>query len=135
MKKHEINIVPASLSERYPIAFAQEITDQLSRLDRRDVQLLDIKELNDLAAEYRTRIRGVIAHYRAGRAAVNVSVARQVYASHENVFVQRQISDLWKVYRILMADSHELTATYMAQLRQRKFTVSRPTGKEYRAAA
>lgn len=88
----------------------------------RDIQFLDIKELNDLAGEYRARIRGLVADYRATR------FGRQG-------FDLRQIDNLWAEYRRLMADSHEMTALYLAQLDSRKHQASRPTGKEYREAA
>ena len=123
------------LAERYSVGFSQEIADQVTHLKQRDIQFLYIKELNDLAGEYRARIKGLVADYRSARSGQRNCEIRQFYASHESIFIRRQITDLWKVYRILMADSHELTAAYLAQLKSRKYQTSRPTGKECRAAA
>ncbi len=123
------------LAKRYSVGFSQEIADQVTYLKQRDIQFLDIKELNDLAGEYRARIRGLMADYRAARSGQRGGEIRQVYASHESIFIRRQITDLWKVYRILMADSHEMTAVYLARLGFKNNQASRPTGKEYRAAA
>ncbi|MBU0858848.1 MAG: hypothetical protein KJ667_02820 [Alphaproteobacteria bacterium] len=125
-----------SLAARYEVSFAQDVSDQIIRLRRRDVQLLDIKELNDLAAEYRVRLRGLIGNARIVRDGAAGSTVRQVYAGHEMIFIRRQIADLWCVYRIAMADSFEMTADYMAQLRARGYKPSSlPTEKHYRAVA
>src|SRR5690606_14590326 len=108
-----------------------------------EIQFLDIKELNDLAAEYRARLRDLTAACRETRTraqnqengATNV---RQLYAGHEALFLRRQITDLWQVYRIVIADSHEMTADYLAQLARKShknFRSSLPTWKNRRAAA
>lgn len=68
----------------YPVGFSQEITDRVMRLDRRDAQLLDIKELNDLAAEYRARIRGLIKAYRGSKSSARQECSvRSVYRCSE----------------------------------------------------
>ncbi len=125
------------LADRYCVGFSQDIADQVDRLNKRDIQILDIKELNDLAGEYRGRIRGLVAYFRAMQelSKGEGDLTRRFYTSHEAIFVRRQITDLWKVYRILMADSHEMTAVYLARLGFKNNQASRPTGKEYRAAA
>jgi hypothetical protein len=102
------------------------------------VQYLDVKELNDLAHQYRARIRDLIVGYRTAQAASagQGEMYRRVYVSYEAIYLRRQIADLWKVYRIVMADCVEITETYYQQLSNQKYTsASRPTGKENRAAA
>lgn len=125
------------LASRYNVGFAQQTADKVARLAKRDIQFLEIKELNDLAAEYRGRLRDLLASYRRARGnAQGDHVVRQVYVSYEAIFIRRQIADLWQVYRIVMADSHEMTADYLVQLRTRhNRQASLPTGKDNRAAA
>lgn len=38
------------LSTRYDVGFSQDIADQVHALNQRDIQFLDIKELNDLGS-------------------------------------------------------------------------------------
>jgi hypothetical protein len=134
MTANEAQALYGALSARYGVGFSQDIADQVERLNERDTGFLDIKELNDLAAEYRVRIRTLVHGCRLLRSRVRDGLIRQLYASHEDIFVRRQITDLWALYRICMADSHEMTACYLARL-QKKFKASHPIGKEYRAAA
>lgn len=124
------------LASRYNVGFSQQTADKVARLARRDSQFLEIKELNDLAAEYRGRLRDLLASYRDARGNAQGDHVRQVYVSYEAIFIRRQIADLWRVYRIVMADSHEMTADYLAQLRpHQNRQASLPTGKDNRAAA
>lgn len=122
-----------ALAVRYDTGFSQDIADQVQALARRDIQLLDIKDLNDLAAEYRARIRELII---ACRSTEEKTTVRQVYASFEQIFIRRQITDLWKLYRIICADCHEMTSIYMDKLEKgHQRASSHHTEKEYRAAA
>ena len=142
MLNQDVTELHDALAAHYPVSFAQDIADKVVRLHKRDIQLLDIKALNDLAAEYRTRIRTEIVALRARRAAADGSV-RAVYIHHELVFARRQIADLWAVYRIVTADAHDMTADYLAQLARKTqrlspttTTSSSPhTRKMHRAAA
>jgi len=125
-----------ALALRYNVGFAQQTIDKLARLNQRDIQFLEIKELNDLAAEYRDRLRSLLASYRSACLDIRSNAVRQVYVSYEAIFIRRQIADLWQVYRIVVADSHEMTADYLAQLRHNQYKqASLPTEKDNRAAA
>jgi len=121
-----------ALAKRYDVGFSQGIADQIESLSCRDIQFLDIKELNDLTAEYRTRIRCLIA---ACRATDEKTTVKQVYASHEKIFIRRQIADLWQLYRMTCADRREMTSAYLGQLGINHYPTSLPTGKKDRAAA
>jgi hypothetical protein len=120
---------------RYQVGFSQQTADDVVRLNKREGEFLDIKELNDLAADYRNRLRTFIAAYRAARSHNGQSLARQVYANHETIFMRRQLADLWQVYRILIADSHEMTKDYMQRLRPHMPVSTLPAQTEYRKAA
>lgn len=124
MKYVQTKAEMAALEERYGAGFSQYLTDQIGRLDQREIDFLDIKELNDLVGEYRTRIRDLIALYRSAKkdtgANDNRPLMRRVYASHETVLLHRQIADLRKLYRMAWADSREMTDEYIRRL-QSKF--------------
>lgn len=124
------------LLERFPVGFAQEILDKVQANAERETQFLDIKELNDLAAEYRIRLRRLTADCRRAQAGQGETMVRRVYASHESLFISRQIADLWRLYRLIMADSFELTADYMMKLKAKSYQVSSfSVAEEYRTAA
>lgn len=123
------------MSCSYPVGFSQQTADEVVRLSKREGEFLDIKELNDLAAEYRSRLRCLIASYRAVCGQHEESMVRKVYANHESIFMRRQLTDLWQVYRIVVADSHEMTKDYLRRLRMQKYGSTLPPETEYRKAA
>lgn len=108
-----------ALASRYGAGFSQYVTDQIECLDRRDIDFLDIKELNDLVGAYRTRIKDLIALYRTAQNINNAPgpLMRRVYANHETIFIHRQIKDLRELYRMARADSRELTNEYIHRLK------------------
>lgn len=81
------------------------------------INYIEIKELNDLVSEYRDRLRGLVTGYRTYQAAgaSGWTVPRKVYSSYESVYIRRQIADLWQLYRVIVADCHEMTALYFQQ--------------------
>lgn len=115
--EHNARVFDA-MSVRYDVGVSQQIADELDCLEQRNIDFFDIKHLNDLAAEYRHRVRGLISLCRAVRKSSrkNDSLMRQVYASHEAIFLRRQIADLWALYRMAQTDSRELTTEYMERL-------------------
>ena len=106
------------LEARYDTGFSQDISDHVNQLHRREIMFFDIKELNDMAAEYRERIRTLVPIYRGlkKQSQRHQSIPRQTYASYEGIFIRRQISDLWKLYRTAQTDSHDMTTAYKEQL-------------------
>lgn len=126
------------MAARYNVGFAQQIADQLENLDRCELDLFDIMAINEVAEEVRQEIKGLFALYRAalGISNENGQLMRRVYANHKTILLRRQISDLWKLYRMARADSRELTAAYMQRLNRGAYQrTSPPTEKECWAAA
>lgn len=114
-----------ALSARYGAGFAQQIADEMAVAQAgpatpqaRPIDYFDIKQLNDLAAEYRTRLRGLVSTCRKIRstAAQGGTLMRRVYAGHEAQFMNRQMADMWQLYRMAQADSHTLTTEYLNRL-------------------
>jgi hypothetical protein len=109
----------------------------VTRLRAADIQFFDVKELNDRTAAQRARLRALLRDCREAR----IGHDNPVYAAHETLFRQRQISELWQDYRQSMAESTAMTAAYLAQCARRTYrfaTVSPsslPTRKTSRAAA
>jgi ATP-dependent Lon protease len=111
------------LAARYDVGFAQQIADQLADIESRDIELFDIMAINEVAEELRQEIKGIFAHYRAAHAESRAGeqTARRVYAGHKTYLLRRQISDLWKLYRMARTDSRELTNEYMRRLEASSF--------------
>lgn len=91
-------------------------------LAHKEINIFDIKHLNDLAHDYKQQIKALIALYRA----IEAAQARQHLdnkiaafpAIHRNVITARhQIAALWQLYRMAYADSYALTAEYTRRLR------------------
>jgi hypothetical protein len=125
-----------ALEKRYGAGFSQYLADQIARVELREINFLDIKELNDLVAEYRVRIRELIAFYRATQKTCRKDspLMRRVYADHETILIRRQISDLRKLYRMAWSDSHELMNAYLHQLKTRSPYQMARTTKQGKAA-
>lgn len=125
------------LIRRYGPGFAQEVCDRLDDIQTREISVFDIMELNNLAHEYRQRVKELIGIYRAaqGKASCEASCPRRVYAAWEMVFMRRQISDLWVLMQMTRDDSRELTKEYMRRLNVNAYTPSLPTVSMYRAVA
>lgn len=124
------------LSARNDVGFAQQIAD-LEKLDCCEINLFDILAINEVANEIRQEIKGLFALYRSayGMSKDDGQLMRRVYANHRTILLRRQISDFWKLYQMARADSRELTTEYIRRLEIFSYRTSRPTGKEYRAAA
>lgn len=119
----------------YGAGFTQDIADQTARLDKRDVQLLEVKEMNDLAAQYRRQLRAMINEYRETQD--NTAESAHHYVCFECVLMRRRIADLWTIYRMVVADSREMMAMYIANLQSNNsfYRASLPTEKNAGAIA
>ncbi len=133
------NISFELLSGRFGPAFAQDICDRLQDIQNREINLIDILELNEMAHRYWVRTKDLIKVYRAaqGKGVSGQSEPRKVYANWELIFMRRQIFDLRILCQMARADSRELTIEYMRRLdMQNGFKPLLPTEKAvYRAAA
>ncbi len=108
----------------YGPGFAQNICDQIKDLEQREINVFDILELNNLAHDYKIRIKELIAVYRDAQGKKdNGSEPRRVYANWEIIFMRRQISDLWALFQMTRADSRELTKEYERRLKAGAYTI------------
>lgn len=125
------------LSGRYGPAFAQDICDRLKNIEDREINAIDILELNEMAHRYWTRAKDLIKVYRAaqGNDESGISEPRKVYAAWEMIFMRRQIFDLRVLCQMARADSRVLTKEYERRLGASAYQPSLPTVSVYRAAA
>ena len=136
MERNE-NISFEFLSGRFGPAFAQGVCDRLQDIEDREINLMDILELNEMAHRYWVRAKDLIQVYRAaqGNDVSGHSEPRKVYASWELIFMRRQIFDLRILCQMARADSRVLTKEYERRLGAAAYSPSLPTVSAYRAAA
>ena len=131
------NISFEFLSGRFGPAFAQDVCDRLQDIEDREINAIDILELNELAHRYWVRAKDLIKVYRAAQGKDNSeqSEPRKVYANWELIFMRRQIFDLRILCEMARADSRVLTEEYKRRLGSVAYKPSLPTVNVYRAAA
>lgn len=91
-------------------------------LDRENLQFFDLKQMAEIQARYRNRVRILAAKYRAWRTEHEGihDVLDKVYSSYDGIFLRRQLADAYQMYRIINKDFHELQDMYLTQIQQRK---------------
>jgi hypothetical protein len=135
--EHTKNISFEFLSDRFGPAFAQDICDRLNNISEREINAIDILELNELAHRYWVRTKELIKIYQAaqGRNVNGQSEPQKVYAKWELIFMRRQIFDLRILCQMARADSRVLTEEYKRRLGGYVYQPSLPTVSAYRAVA
>lgn len=108
------------LEERYGPAYVQQIRDYLVKADARELQYLDMKQMAEILARFRNRVRVMVHHYRRWKVDYERESDRieKVYRAYEGIFVRRQLADVWSLYVTVNRDYHEMRRVYLANLRQ-----------------
>jgi hypothetical protein len=100
--------------------FVRDIREHLLKLQGREIQYLEIKQMTDILARYRARVRVMVRHYRGWQAGYmrEADEIEKIYAAYEGIFIRRQLQDSWKLYVAVNRDYHEMRRVYLASLRQ-----------------
>ncbi|HEY0902222.1 MAG TPA: hypothetical protein VGD95_08870 [Micavibrio sp.] len=101
-------------------AHAHKLREHLITAEGRDISYLDMKQMAEITARYRNRVRVIIHHYRRWKADYQREQDRveKVYRAYEGIFVRRQLADVWQLYLTVNRDYHALRRVYLAHLRQ-----------------
>lgn len=108
------------MEERYGPAYVQQIRDHLVQTEAREIQYLEMKQMAEILARFRNRVRVMVHHYRRWKADYERETDRveKVYRAYEGIFVRRQLADVWSLYLTVNRDYHEMRRVYLANLRQ-----------------
>ena len=108
------------MEERYGPAYVQQLRDHLIHIDAKEISYLEMKQMAEVLARFRNRVRVMIHHYRRWKADYERETDRveKVYRAYEGIFVRRQLADVWQLYLTVNRDYHELRRVYLANLRQ-----------------
>jgi hypothetical protein len=108
------------MEERYGPAYVQQLRDHLIHIDAKEISYLEMKQMAEVLARFRNRVRVMIHHYRRWKADYEREHDRieKVYRAYEGIFVRRQLADVWQLYLTVNRDYHELRRVYLANLRQ-----------------
>lgn len=100
--------------------YVQQLRDHLIHMDPHEISYFDMKQMAEIMARYRNRVRVMIHHYRRWKADYEREADRveKVYRAYEGIFVRRQLADVWQLYLTVNRDYHELRRVYLANLRQ-----------------
>lgn len=101
-------------------AYVQQLRDHLIHIDSHDISYLEMKQMAEVMARFRNRVRVMIHHYRRWKADYEREHDRieKVYRAYEGIFVRRQLADVWQLYMTVNRDYHQLRRVYLANLRQ-----------------
>lgn len=86
----------------------------------RPVELSDLRQMEDVQARYRARLKAMLAHYRRWQAGYERErdAIERTYAAYEGIFLRRQIQDSWTLYVTVNRDYHAMLRVFLASLRQ-----------------
>ena len=93
-----------ALENRYGAGFSQYLADQMAVTERRSIEFLDVKQLNDRVAEYRAHVRALVA------------ACRDAQGQAETALLRRQIGEMRDMYRSALLDSRVLIDEYLRRL-------------------
>ena len=108
------------VEEQYGPAYVQQLRDHLIHIEAKEISYLEMKQMAEIMARFRNRVRVMIHHYRRWKADYERENDRleKVYRAYEGIFVRRQLADVWQLYLTVNSDYHELRRVYLANLRQ-----------------
>ena len=120
MKKDNQNNDFDGMEERYGPAYVQQLRDRLIHIEGREIHYLEMKQMAEILARFRNRVRVMVHHYRRWKVDYERETDRieKVYRAYEGIFVRRQLADVWQLYVTVNRDYHELRRVYLANLRQ-----------------
>lgn len=115
------------LEQRHDAAFVQGIRDRVDVSNIREVQYLEMKQMYEILARYRGRVRNMIQFYRQWKAGYDreQDELEKVYLAYEGVFIRKQLHDAWQLYVTVNKDYHDMRHTYLANLSQNPHWYSR----------
>lgn len=117
-QKSENKVVFDLLEERHGPAFMQDIQDRLTLCEQREIQYLEMKQMQDVLIRFRRRVRSMVKHYRHWQADYQTEQdeIEKVYKAYDGIFIRRQIQDAWRLYVMVNRDYHEMRRTYLERL-------------------
>lgn len=115
------------MEKRYDTSFVQSIRDRIQASEIRDVQYLEMKQMQDILCRYRGRVRHMIKVYRRWKKGYEFErdELEKVYLAYEGIFLRQQLHDAWQLYVTVNRDYHEMRDTYLANLSQNPHWYSR----------
>lgn len=115
------------MEKRYDSAFVQSIRDHIHAADIRDVQYMEMKQMQEILCRYRGRVRHMIKLYRQWKKGYEFEKdeLEKVYLAYEGIFLRQQLHDSWQLYVTVNRDYHEMRNTYLAQLSRNPHWYSR----------
>lgn len=98
----------------------RDIRGHVLNIHERDIQYLDMKQMIDILARFRARLRVTVRLYRRWRAdyAREGDEMERAYSAYEGIFIRQQLRDCWRMYVTVNRDYHEMRRVYLASLRQ-----------------
>ena len=121
-REQNIQEVYDAMEARYGAAFTQDIRDRLERVQTREIQYFEMKQMVEIMFRYRERVRAFVMQYRAWKKDYDLEkdTVEKVYKGHEGLFLRRQLRDAWQLYLIANRDYHDMYKTYMDQISNKK---------------
>jgi len=110
-----------AMEEKYGSAFVQDVRDRLAVCESREIQYLEMKQMNEIMFRFRERLRGIVDLYRGWKAEYDreTDTVERVYKSYEGQFIRRQLNDAWRLYLTANKDYHEMHRAYMQQVQEK----------------
>lgn len=113
--KKATHAIEKILEARFGRTEAQALVFGRARLERKDIQFIDVKHMSELCERYKTDVRTNIRNYRHWRAAheVEVDSIARLYGAAEGAFLHRRVSDSLKLWYFAHRDYHAMRRQYL----------------------
>lgn len=113
--KQATQVILKILEQRFGAAEAQALAFGRARLERKDVQFLDIKHMSELSERYRAMVRHSIRAYRLWRGAymAEMDPLVRLYGAAEGAALHRRIGDDVKLWYFSHRDYHAMRREYL----------------------
>lgn len=115
------------MEKRYDTVFVQSVRDSINASEARDIQYLEMKQMQDILSRYRGRVKNMVRFYRQWKIGYErePDELEKVYLAYEGIFLRQQLHDSWQLYVTVNKDYHEMRTTYLANLSQNPHWYSR----------
>ena len=94
---------------------AQALIFGRARLERMDIQFMDVKHMSELCDRYRMRLKAQLQNYRGWQTVQDTLTdpIERLYGAAEGAILHRRISDELKLWYIAHKDYHAMRRAYL----------------------
>lgn len=93
----------------------QDLVAKIKSIPRESYEYFEVKQMAEILARHRERVRASLAEYRALKSAMarENDAVEKLYQGYEAMFQRDHMRDSWRLYRLISNDFHTAYNAYM----------------------